>query len=627
MRRSYLFFAAFSLLGCGSGDEGSPAEAARCDVHAVPAPPTFVDRTLDWGLASVVGNRFMVSDLDGDGYPDVIVHRIYSNARDDGSGPATYRVLMNRLGAVGGRVFVDETEASNYGATRDGASEHRSAQLAVAGDVDDDGDVDLFSGTYTDRAQVQDPARPADLDRSEILLNDGAGHFTLGPALHPEADGPVPTSGATFADVDRDGHLDLFIVGWYSLYGFDLSGTQARLHRGAGDGTFTDVTAESGLTTDDSGFTVGTNSRPAYGTTSCDADGDGDADLLVSAYGRQWNQLYQNDGGHFSDVGQATGYAGDDDTDYSDNEFFRCWCTLHASEDPHCAAAGSPQVQCPSPADSGFGYDDTQPWRLNGNTFSTACADVTGDGVLDLYNAEIRHWWAGGSSDGSQLLVGDLTGGALHYARPGVETSGLAWPHVGLDWNEGGISAAIGDVDLDGRKDVLVGATDYPDQFSLLFHQLPDGTFEEVGPAWGLHHACGNAVALADFDRDGDLDALVGSGTARDCAAVWSSNEVHLYENDASARAHWLGVRLAPGAGSNRSAIGARVSVSAGDGTQIAEVGGGYGHFGLQGDLVQHFGLGACTGAAAVDVRWPDAALSHSARARVAADQILEIGP
>lgn len=86
-------------------------------------------------------------------------------------------------------------------------------------------------------------------------------------------------------------------------------------------------------------------------------------------------------------------------------------------------------------------------------------------------------------------------------------------------------------------------------------------------------------------------------------------------------------MRLAPGAGSNRSAIGARVSVSAGDGTQIAEVGGGYGHFGLQGDLVQHFGLGACTGAAAVDVRWPDAALSHSARARVAADQILEIGP
>ncbi|MFN8549810.1 MAG: hypothetical protein U0263_32760 [Polyangiaceae bacterium] len=61
---------------------------------------------------------------------------------------------MNRPGSGSGRTFVDETVASGYGTPRDGANELRAANLVVAADVDNDGDVDLFSGTYTDTKKV-----------------------------------------------------------------------------------------------------------------------------------------------------------------------------------------------------------------------------------------------------------------------------------------------------------------------------------------------------------------------------------------------------------------------------------------------------------------------------------------
>ncbi|MEB2313408.1 MAG: CRTAC1 family protein [Sorangiineae bacterium] len=630
--RAWLGVLVFPLVvACSSsGDDGGGKDAGpSCDPHAVSGAPTFTDRTADWGLAEITGNRLRAADLDGDGFPDLIVEAIGSNLRGSAAGELRSHVLMNRPGKAGGRSFVDETVASGFGQTRDGAPDAiRSSQVAVVADVDNDGDLDVFSGTYYDPSKA-DPSSPADADRSELLINDGAGRFTFGPRLPTIGELGTPLSGATFADVDRDGNIDLFVVGWYERYGFSEIGTQARLELGNGDGTFRESIADAGLLTETNGFDEGLNSRPAYAAGSCDVDGDGDADLLISAYGRQWNQLYLNDGaGHFTDRGRETGYAGDDDADYSDNQFFLCWCTLHGAEDPRCPAEVRPSVQCPTPADSYWGANDVKPWRNNGNTFTTVCADVTGDGVMDLYDAQIHHWWAGGSSDSSELLVGTAAAGAFAFTRPGNAATGLAWPHRTADWNEGGIHAAAVDLDNDGRLDVVVGASDYAEQYSLVFHQKPDGTFEEVGAAWGLHHPCASGLAIADFDRDGDLDVVVGSGTARDCGKSWSKNEVHLYENDASTRGHFLEVRLTGKAPVNAAAIGARVTVTAGSVEQVREVGGGYGHMGMQNDTVLHYGLGGCEAADSIEIRWPDRALTTTREPRAEAGRVLEVsGP
>jgi enediyne biosynthesis protein E4 len=590
----------------------------------------FVDATDAWGLGKtgldLTGNRLTVADLDQDGYPDLVVHAVTSNLRQslDG-GRRLVGQLMNRPAEDGPyRVFVDETGNGLFQVLGGSDTQYRSAQLAVFGDVDNDGDLDAYSGTYVDPLKPEtDPG-----DRSSVMLNDGTGHFSFATisAVSPLPSERMPTTSATFADVDKDGRLDVFVGHWYEAYGYSYLGVQARLFHGAGDGQFSDVTNEKNLATDGTGFATFTNHRPAYGVTSCDLDDDGAPELLVSAYGRQPNLLYRNDGtGRFEDQSVASGFAFDGNPGFDDNQNYRCWCTANRAN-PACTNVPSPAIQCPTPATSSWnvGTDD-QPWRNGGNTFTTWCGDVDGDGKNDLYNAEIQHWWAGEGSDSSRLLVNATSASGLRFERPDRAANGLALPRVTSDWNEGGLMAAGGDLDNDGRLDLVVATSDYADQRGVIFAQQEGGTFKETAKAWGLDHPCMSGLAVADFDRDGDLDVIAGASTARDCARRWTKNEVRLYENQ-GASGNWLLLHLeGNGVTTNRSAIGAKVTVKAGGRTVTREVSGGYGHFGMQNDLTLHVGLGGCEGADEVTVRWPDAQNSTQTFTRLKGNQFVRL--
>jgi hypothetical protein len=175
------------------------------------------------------------------------------------------------------------------------------------------------------------------------------------------------------------------------------------------------------------------------------------------------------------------------------------------------------------------------------------------------------------------------------------------------------MTAAIFDFDNDGWPDVYVGASDYPNNRGLLFRQVSSGRFVEVPAAEGIDHHRSHGVAIADFDRDGDLDVIVGHSRSR-CDAnapanCYPTRQVRAFENLQGDRGHWIQLALEGGPGTNRAAIGARVSVTSAGVTQTQEVGGGHGHYGLQHDLVLHFGLGEGCGAE-VEVRWPDAELT-----------------
>jgi len=615
--------------GATTQDDAGTDAGPTCDPHGSTGT-TFVDQTQAWGLAGVTGNRIVSADLDGDGYPDLILSNDLTNVRDDTTQPRTTWVLMNRPNGSGGRTFVDATIDSGVFQVRGGGAtptQLRAANVASVGDVDNDGDLDVFSGTYVD------PTNPTTDtgDRSEVLINDGTGHFSLAPISdpHPSASDLWPTTSATMVDVDRDGRLDLFVGFWYQYYGETYQGDQARLYRGAGDGTFTDVTSASGLTTYTVDFAQNRNSKPAYGVTSCDLDGDGSPELMVSAYGREWNFLYQNDGtGSFSEIGQASGYASDDDLNFKDNQFLACYCTLHPTDSDCTGVAEPPLIQCSTPADADWaaGIDD-QPWRLGGNNFTTLCDDIDGDGMLDLYTANIRHWHIGESSDPSQLLVNTTAqSGSISFNRIPTAQNGMVFPHPTSDWNEGALMVSGGDLDNDGREDLIVAASDYPDQYGLVFHQKPDGTFEEVGEQWGLHHPCMSGLTIADFDRDGDLDVVVGSGTARDCADIWKTNEVHIYVNQGASAQKWIQMRLVgDGVTANKSAYGARVQTSAGGLVQTKERDGGYGHMGMMNDTVLSFGLGACSQADSVTIRWPDQNLTTQTFSNLAAGNLYEL--
>ncbi len=599
------------------------APACAADLATDGAALAFTDKTAKWelgeGALDVFGNHIEAIDLDADGYPDLLVHT-GGSARNDPAAPAKsrgWRVLLNRAKDGGGRHFVESTD-SGYGEIRPDApvdGKLRTAQLAVAGDVDGDGDLDLFSGTYVDPTHPETDTK----DRNEILLGDGTGKFKLATKsdVQKVPTGFPPTSGASFVDADRDGILDVWVGFWYKSYGSSEIGVQARLFKGVGDGTFVDATPGSGLETRASGFPDDLNHKPSYGVTTCDLDDDNLPELIVSAYGRQWNNLYKNASTPgamaFTEIGKASGFAGDDNYDYSDNEFYKCYCKTSGT----CTPSSPPKITCPSPA-AWDPSSDPLPWRNNGNTFTTACADFNGDGKLDLYNATIKHWHIGQSADASNVLFNDgaTADAPIHFQRPDRAAIGVDWVHTTTDWNEGGIFAAPGDLDLDGLEDILVGATDYPENYSLIFKQKTGapGTFEEVGQKIGLHHACANGMAVADFDRDGDLDVVVGSSTARDCAKSWPRGpEVHFYENalnDGAKKRAFLQVQLAgKGKGaSNGTGIGARVKVAVGGKILTKELGGGYGTFGMQNDTVLTFGLGSACTPDEIEVRWPDAA-------------------
>ena len=115
-------------------------------------------------------------------------------------------------------------------------------------------------------------------------------------------------------------------------------------------------------------------------------------------------------------------------------------------------------------------------------------------------------------------------------------------------------------------------------------------------------------MAVADFDRDGDVDIVVGHSHFR-CEGFWDTEcdetrQVRLYENTFGSQNNWIQIRPVAGTSGTASLVGATITVQHGEAFQTRVVDGGHGRFGLQGDPTLHFGLGGdCE--AEVTVQWP----------------------
>ncbi|MBN1335637.1 MAG: CRTAC1 family protein [Deltaproteobacteria bacterium] len=592
------------LAACGEADDTAPE--CRTGTRWAPGEVAFRDATAQWGLdgLAATGTRLAAVDYDGDGWPDLAVRSPSQGSDDFGEGGTRYTWLLHN---TGNGTFEDVTQASGAVTSRAGLTTGRPGQIWAFADVDNDQDLDLLTG-LADTSGAWD-------DTTDLVLNDGSGTFALGPAgsdfQYTGVDAPA---GISFVDVDRDGLVDVWITQYADASG---SAAQDRLYRNRGGALFEEITSDAGLRAarwnaiDD--INAGLAHTFAWSALACDLSGDGDLELLSSCYGRAPNHLWLSRGdGTFTNRSVDSGYAYDDRMDWSDNESARCWCHLHP-DDEDCAGVPEPNIRCTRDSDA-FRWDhtyDREPFRLGGNSGTTVCADVDNDGHMDLLTTEIVHWDVGSSSDPSELAfnTGDPQ---VVLERPGNDATGLTRTHTQADWNDGDMTGAVFDFDNDGLPDVLVGSSDYEGTHALLWHNEGSRTFQSVPTSEGIDHHRSHGVAVADFDRDGDLDVVLGHSGARCGADCYETFNARFFENvtgeDQDEQPNFLQVRL-EGTLANRAAIGARVAVRAGGVTQTQEVGGGHGHYGIQHDLSLHFGLGsACE--AEVTVRWPDAALS-----------------
>ncbi|MCH8217638.1 MAG: CRTAC1 family protein, partial [Planctomycetes bacterium] len=164
------------------------------------------------------------------------------------------------------------------------------------------------------------------------------------------------------------------------------------------------------------------------------------------------------------------------------------------------------------------------------------------------------------------------------------------------------------DYDNDGYKDIFVAnghvldniaeldrSTACP-QRNLLLRNLGNGTFADVteraGPGLSLRKAS-RAVAIGDYDNDGDIDILVTN---------WNQTP-DLLRNDGGNQNHWIQIR-AVGTQGNRSGIGAKIKVVAEGLTQYGEVHSGGSYLAFS-DLCVHFGLAKSEVVDRVEIRWP----------------------
>ncbi len=380
--------------------------------------------------------------------------------------PPRSRLFRNELisaGAGAGKLrFVDVTDQSGAGLIGFGMG-------AATGDVDNDGDLDLYVSNY---------------GPDVLLRNNGNGTFTDATSQAGLGD-PRWTSSAAFLDYDNDGWIDLFVAA-YADYTIatnktcytsktgvrDYCGPKAypplpgRLYRNQRNGKFLDVTAQAGV---DTAYGHG------LGVVSGDFDKNGWQDLYVANDGDA-NQLWMNDHGKFTDAALLHGAALNEHgvpeagmgiavADYDDDGDIDFFVTHLVNETNTLFENQGDGTYEDVTARKGVG-----PSSLPYTAFGVGWFDLDNDGDLDLFVA-----------NGDVKLVESLAGQLYPYHQPNqilinvgrgrYEDRSSAAGEV-MKLSEVSRGAAFGDVDNDGDIDILVSNNNGP--VRLLRNDLAD---------------------------------------------------------------------------------------------------------------------------------------------------------
>jgi len=483
-------------------------------------------------------------------------------------------------------------------------------------DYNNDGFMDIF---LTNGARFPELEKTNSSFHNVLLRNNGDGTFedvTAKAGLSGERLGF--SYGVAIADYDNDGWPDIFIAN---------AGKNTLYHNNR-DGTFTDVTDQSGL-----------GDKPA-GELSVQAawfdyDNDGLLDLIVSNYAL-WTpamdrrcalrgkesycnpetytsvpmRLYHNLGnGKFEDVTERSGFGkskgkgmGIAIADFNDDGWMDVFIANDTERNLLYINQGDGTFK-EAALDYGAAYND------DGSTVSgmgSDAKDYDNDGWVDIfYNDLMGQSWA---------LFRNQHGKSFRYVSPGTKIGQLSrtfsgWSTGFVDYNNDGwkdLFSANGDVDN------LVPASR---QHDTLFENVDGKEFRDVSDQIGkdfLRVGYQRGSAFVDLNNDGFMDIVVTS----------LNEKPRILLNSADNGNHWLLIKLT-GVKSNRDAIGAKIKVTTPSGRTL------YNHvttsvgFMSSSDKRVHFGLGQEKSAAIVEIRWPSGTLQVVKR--VVADKILDL--
>ena len=437
---------------------------------------------------------------------------------------------------------------------------------SVYADIDNDGDQDIYIVTDNEKLDLDSLQFPNPEDGPPNLLLEnlwvdsgnqyptGAPLFREVAALHGVDDRPptpFPSSTpppnydgwraitAVFLDFDRDGWIDLYVGHWAcGSYG-ELSNWD-RLFRNDGDGTFTDFTTAVRLP----GPADSDDLRTNLASVGAHLDRDLWPDMVWAQAQCAWSPvaehrdfLWRNDGtGRFVDA---------------------------------------------VPESPGFGNDSRAAMGIT-------VGDPDNDGDWDFYITDIFNTTWDAPPMGNPYYSGKGDGTFHDNTADVVGIAGdNSWP------------ANFFDADQDGYEDLFVGLTS-PAGKNLLYQNDGDGTFTDVSGVAGVTSPIGvgaRGSAVADYDRDGDVDILLVND---------NGNPLQLFRNDtviAGQTRNWVNFKLVA-TESNRAAIGAVVRVSASGLTMMRQIMGGTSAH-SQDSRFLHFGVGDATGLDEVTVFWP----------------------